>query len=68
MLPVKSSNIEAIGHDDKTNVMEVKFKGSGTYYYSGVDKAKFERVLKAKSVGTAFHSIIKAHHKGTPKK
>lgn len=52
--PVKSSNIEAIGHDGTT--LAVKFK-SGTYHYYGVSKEQFDGLNKAESIGKAMAGI-----------
>jgi hypothetical protein len=49
MHPVKSSHIEAIGHEGTT--MHVRFKGSGTYAYDGVTSEGFEKLKGAASVG-----------------
>jgi KTSC domain len=49
MHPVKSSNIESIGHDGDT--MHVRFKNGGTYSYTGVTAEGFRRLKEAPSVG-----------------
>jgi hypothetical protein len=61
MAPVKSSNILAIGYDEATQSLHVTFKGGGHYSYSGVQKALHAEMLKADSVGSFFHSKIKAN-------
>ena len=66
MQPVKSSNIESIGYDEKTGTLAVKFKGSGqTYHYDEVPKDAHTEMLKAPSVGKFFnqHLIGKHAHK-----
>lgn len=60
--PVKSSNIEAIGHEGST--LAVKFKSGGTYHYHGVTKEQFDGLSKAESIGKAMAGI-KAKHKAT---
>ncbi len=60
LTPVESSNIEAMGHDPITNVMTVKFKGTGDVYdYQNVNKETYLNIFNAKSVGSAFNASIK---------
>ena len=56
---VESSNIAAMGHDYKNNVLRVVFKRGGTYDYENVPMKLFDDILAAESVGKAFHSNIK---------
>ena len=47
-----SSLIDAIGYDEETKTMRVRYKSSGsTYEYSNVPKESFEAVLNADSKG-----------------
>lgn len=57
--PIRSSNLEAIGHDPDSQELQVQFKGGGVYAYDGVPKELFEELLNAKSVGSLFHAKIK---------
>lgn len=59
MHPVKSSNIEAIGHDAGKHELHVKFKGSGTYVYAGVHRDIFAAMLHSGSVGKYHADHIK---------
>lgn len=52
---VKSSNIDAIGHEGTT--LAVKFKSGGTYHYYGVSKEQFDGLHKAESIGKAMSGI-----------
>jgi hypothetical protein len=61
MTPVKSSNILAICYDETAQALHVTFKGGGTYSYAGVPKALHAEMLAADSVGSFFHSRIKAN-------
>lgn len=54
MLPVRSSNIEAIGHDAAAHELHVKFKGGGTYVYAGVHRDIYHAMLESDSPG-GFH-------------
>ena len=56
---VKSSNIEEIGHDELSGVIEVKFKGGAVWQYpGGFDRHTFEAFRDAESVGKFFRSEI----------
>ncbi len=54
---VKSSNIEAVGHEDETLV--VRFKGGATYEYEGVAAVVASALLQSKSVGQEFDTLVK---------
>lgn len=58
MIPVVSSNIEAMGHSDAT--LTVQFKGGACYAYANVSEETFHSILKADSIGSSFHAKIKA--------
>ena len=64
MTPVKSSNIEAIGHDG--TAMYVKFKPSATnpnglvYKAVGVPQEHFQTMLAHQSPGGFYHSNLKS--------
>ncbi len=49
MHDVKSSHIEAIGHEGET--LHVRFKGGVTYSYPGVTAERFKKLMGAKSIG-----------------
>ena len=54
---VNSSNIEQIGYDKKDNVMEIIFKGGGSYSYADVPEEEYKALLGADSIGSYFHTI-----------
>ena len=56
MQPVKSSHIEAIGHDGDTT-MRVTFTGGRSYTYPGITAEQFSNLLGAESVGVALRGI-----------
>lgn len=62
MHPVKSSNVESIGHDGAH--LYVKFK-SGTYRFDDVPVALFEEARTAESVGRFINERIKGKHPST---
>lgn len=67
MVPVKSSQIAAIGHDEATNTLAIKFpdKRDGTagsiYHYSNFDAEAFKAFRDAESIGSHFIRHIKPH-------
>ena len=63
MVPVKSSNVEAVGHDPKTNTLHVRFNGGVHYSYEDVSVEKHHELLAAKSIGAFVHGKIKGAHK-----
>jgi hypothetical protein len=60
MKPVKSSNVEAIGHNPHTLELHVRFKNGGHYVYQGVLPEHHLTLLQAESIG----KHIAAHIKG----
>lgn len=63
MVDVKSTNVQKVGHDDKTNMLHVIFKGGVHYSYADVPVAKYHALLAADSVGAYVHGHIKGQHK-----
>ncbi len=59
LTPVESSNIKAIGYDEATETLTVKFLTDKEYEYSGVEKEHFHKMLLAESVGKYFHREIR---------
>jgi hypothetical protein len=65
--PVKSSNIEAIGHDPETQTLHVHFKGGGAYHYSDVPAPKYQALMDAPSKGSHFAQHIRGKHRAEKK-
>jgi hypothetical protein len=65
---VKSSNIQGIGHDNRTEILYVLFNLGGMYSYTPFTKANYNRFRKAKSKGEYFHKHIKNNSKYTVQK
>ncbi len=61
-IPVKSSNVESVGYDPETQVLEAKFKHGGTYSYQGVPPQKYQALMAAQSIGKHLHQYIKGAH------
>lgn len=62
--PVKSSNIDAIGHDSVNDELHIQFKTGGTFVYPGVSAEKHAALIGADSVGKHFRNSIMPYHKG----
>lgn len=60
--PVKSSSISSVAHDPKKNELHVKFTSGATYVYSGVDAAKHQALMGAKSIGSHLNQHITKKH------
>lgn len=61
--PVKSSNIAAVGYDEATKEMHVKFHTGATHVYSDVTPEKHAAFVGADSIGSHFHQHIRSRHK-----
>ncbi len=57
MIRVKSSNIDAIGHE--SGVLEVHFKSGARYRYAGVSVAEWTKFKQSESKGVHFAQHIK---------
>lgn len=60
MIPVPSSNIEAVGHVGTK--LRVRFKGGATYEYAGVSEDLFAELVTAESVGKFVNAEIKGKY------
>lgn len=60
MIPVISSNVEAVGHDGERGRMRARYKGGVIYEYDAVTEDEFEAVLGADSVGSALRVVVKS--------
>ena len=61
LVPVKSSNIESVGHDADKSELHVRFKNGGTYVFPGITAAQHKNLLAADSIGSHLHKHIKPH-------
>ena len=60
MVPVSSSQIEAVGFNAATNQLRIRFLKNGSLYeYDNVDQATFDGLVNAPSVGSYFGAVIK---------
>lgn len=63
-LPVKSTNVKAVGYDAETKTLQVEFKSGGIYQYAGVQPEMYADLLEADSVGRFVSQVVRAERKG----
>ncbi len=56
---VVSSNVKAIGYDDRTSTLEVEFSNGGVYQYYGVPEHVHSQFMQASSKGKFLHTYVK---------
>ncbi len=59
MNQVNSSTIEAIGYDEASGKLRVKFKSGALYEYLNVPHYVYQAVMEADSIGKALNSEVK---------
>jgi len=62
MTEVQSSNLAAVGYDDDSETLYVRFKGNRLYAFYGVSRADYEGLLAAESKGRYFAREIRGLH------
>lgn len=63
---LSSSMIERICYDEEARSLEIRFRGSGRYFYFDVDEAVYEGLRDAESAGRYFNERIKGRHRCLP--
>jgi len=59
MIYVDSSNIEAIGYDDDSQELHVRFLSGGSYTYHDVPRQIFDELMSAPSKGSFLNREVK---------
>lgn len=59
MIPVKSSDLRAVGYNPQTQTLYVDFHSGGRYMYSGVPASEHAALMIADSKGKYFATHIK---------
>jgi len=59
MLYVDSSNVEAIGYDDATQELHVRFVSGTSYIYRDVPRQLFDDLMQAPSKGSFLNRQLK---------
>ncbi|HHQ2447332.1 TPA: KTSC domain-containing protein [Raoultella ornithinolytica] len=57
--PVSSSNLQSVGYDATTRVLEIAFIGGGVYQYHSVPSAIYQSLMAAPSKGSYFARSIR---------
>jgi hypothetical protein len=64
--PIKSTMLKSVGHDPKTNTLEVEFADDGgVYQYKGVNAIKAGTMMADPSPSAFFRKNIKGVHPHT---
>lgn len=58
-IPVSSSDLQSVGYDSTSRILEIKFHSGGIYQYSGVPDSVHRGLMGASSHGKYFHANIK---------
>ena len=56
---VKSSLLDTMAYEPITQHLEVTFKNGKKYVYAGVPAKVYEQVMASRSVGKAFHTLVR---------
>lgn len=59
MQPVESESVAAIGYDEATDELYVRFHDSGTYVYADVPRDVFDDFARADSKGSFLNQVLK---------
>lgn len=62
MIPVKSSNVQAIGYDATTKTLTVHFHNGGRYTFADVPAHEHAALMKAESIGRHFNKNIQGKY------
>jgi hypothetical protein len=58
-IPASSSNINSIGYDRQSNILEVEFSSGGIYQYFDVPEHLYDNLMNASSKGQFLNDYIK---------
>lgn len=61
-VPVKSSNLAAVGYDPSTETLEVEFSSGKVYGYAGVPADVAAAMTEAESVGSFFAKNVRGQY------
>ena len=56
---VRSSNIQSIGYDSVSRVLEVEFTSGDIYQYFDIPESVYKNLMQASSHGRFFSTLIK---------
>lgn len=61
MIPVKSSNVKEVGHDEQDNTLYVTYIKSGSYWYTPFPDTMFQELIATTSIGGFINSRIRGN-------
>jgi hypothetical protein len=59
MIPVVSSNVDAVGYDEGACALHIRFRDGDTYVYQNVPRDVFDELMAADSKGKYVSRIIR---------
>jgi hypothetical protein len=62
-IAVESSDLRAVGYDELTSLLEVRFHDGRVYHYHGVPLHVFHALLEAPSKGRHFNAEIRRKYR-----
>ena len=63
LLPVYSTNIQAIGYNEQQKILRILFKNGGNYMYFNVEPQIYEQIKTSQSKGKTLNECV-VRHKG----
>ncbi|MXW62758.1 MAG: KTSC domain-containing protein [Acidimicrobiaceae bacterium] len=63
--PVSSTNIQSIGYESNSRVLEIEFRQGAVYQYSNVPASLHRGLMNAASHGSYFHAHIRDRYATT---
>lgn len=61
LVPVYSTNIQAIGYNEQQQILRVLFKGGGNYIYFNVEPNIYEQIKTSQSKGKTLNECVVRH-------
>jgi KTSC domain len=63
---VASSNLVSVGYDERSEILEVEFKGGRVYQYMNVPQIVYDQLMSASSQGSYFNANIRNNYAAVP--
>ena len=64
MIQIQSSNIESVGYDPETKILEITFNNKSIYQYNEVPKSIYDSLMKTNKEGGSVGRYFLANVKG----
>lgn len=61
LLPVYSTNIQAIGYNEQQKILRILFKNGGNYMYFNVEPQIYEQIKTSQSKGKTLNECVVRH-------